>query len=111
MRLPKLSDQNGSAPLEFIGFGLLLQLPLVPLVLQLASLQLEQLSAESMARNAIRAYCVSEVPIQSTIDLIAKDFNLPVTTRVSHLLASEGGMLMLQVSVGQATAIAVAVEP
>lgn len=111
MRLPKFSDEDGSAPLEFIGFGMLLQLPLLPLVLQFSSIQLEQLSAESMARNALRAYCVSAVPIATSVDLIARDFNLPATTQVSHSLTSEGGLLSLEVSVGQASAIAVGVEP
>jgi hypothetical protein len=111
MRLPKFSDEEGSAPLEFIGFGLLLQLPLLPLVLLFSSIQLEQLSAESMARNALRAYCLSAVPIATSIDLIARDFNLPATTRVSHSLTSEDGLLTLEVSVGQASAIAVGAEP
>ena len=111
MRLPKFSDEDGSAPLEFIGFGLVLQLPLLPLVLQFSSIQLEQLSAESMARNALRAYCVGAVPIATSVDLIARDFNLPATTRVSHSLTSEGGLLTLEVSVGQASAVAIGAEP
>jgi hypothetical protein len=111
MHLRRFSDECGSAPLEFIGFGLLLQLPLLPLMLQLSSIQLEQLCAESMARNALRAYSVSAVPIQTSLDLIAKDFDLPSSTRFSHSLTAQAGLVTLEVSVGQASAMAVGVEP
>ncbi len=111
MHLPRFKDDSGSAPLEFIGFGLLLQLPMIPLTMQLVAVQLEQLSAESIARNALRAYSISDVPIESSIELIAADFNLPDSTKISHALITEGNLVFLQVTVGQAIGAAVSVAP
>lgn len=111
MRSQKFKDESGSAPLEFIGFGLVLQLPLIPLVLQLNAVQLEQFTAESIARNALRAYTVSSVPIESSIEIIATDFHLPQTTKITHSLQQNGNKWLLEVSVGSARSYAEAVAP
>lgn len=47
--------ERGSAPLEFIGVGLILLVPLVYLVLALGAVQQHTLGAEAAARHAARA--------------------------------------------------------
>ena len=47
--------ERGSAPLEFIGVGLLLLVPLVYLVIALGAIQQQTLGAEAAARHAARA--------------------------------------------------------
>lgn len=50
----ELSDETGSAALEFIGLGVILLVPLVYLVLALGAIQGEMLGVESAARHAAR---------------------------------------------------------
>lgn len=47
--------ERGSAPLEFIGVGLVLLVPLVYLVLALGAIQQQTLGAEAAARHTARA--------------------------------------------------------
>ena len=51
----RLSNDDGSAALEFITVGMLLTVPLVYLVIVLAQLQAGALAVEGAARNAARA--------------------------------------------------------
>ena len=48
-------SEEGSAVLEFIGFGLLLQIPMLALVGNLVSLQHDQLAAEAIVRDVLRS--------------------------------------------------------
>ncbi|QTV79790.1 TadE family protein [Microbacterium sp. NIBRBAC000506063] len=48
-------DERGSAPLEFIGVGLILLVPLVYLVIALGAIQQQTLGAEAAARHTARA--------------------------------------------------------
>jgi hypothetical protein len=49
--------ETGSAVIELIGFGLLLQIPLVMLATNLVLLQHDQLAAEAITRDVLRS-CV-----------------------------------------------------
>lgn len=57
-RLPSrlLREETGNAPLEFITVGLLLLVPLVYLILAVASIQGAALAIEGAARQATRVY-------------------------------------------------------
>ena len=59
MRRLKLSNDQGSASLEFITAGMLLLLPLVYLVLTMASIQAGAFAVEGAARQAARVYVQS----------------------------------------------------
>jgi hypothetical protein len=52
----RLSDDEGSASLEFVAAGLILLLPVVYLVLALASIQAGAFAAEAAARQAARLF-------------------------------------------------------
>lgn len=49
-----MSDETGSAALEFIGLGVILLVPLVYLVLALGAIQSQMLGVESAARHTAR---------------------------------------------------------
>lgn len=53
------TDDDGSAALEFITAGMLLLLPLVYLVLTMASIQAGAFAVEGAARQAVRVYVQS----------------------------------------------------
>ena len=55
----RMRDDSGSASLEFITVGLILLLPLVYLVLAMATIQGAALAVEAAARQAVRVYVVS----------------------------------------------------
>lgn len=59
MQLSRLSNDDGSASLEFITAGMLLLLPLVYLVLTMASIQAGAFAVEGAARQAVRVYVQS----------------------------------------------------
>lgn len=52
-------SERGSAPLEFIGVGLILLVPLVYLILALGAVQQQTLGAEAAARHTVRAISLS----------------------------------------------------
>lgn len=58
--MPRLSDEDGSASLEFITAGMLLLVPLVYLVLALSALQAGSFAVEGAARQAARVFVESE---------------------------------------------------
>lgn len=55
----RMLDDSGSASLEFITVGLILLLPLVYLVLTMATIQGAALAVEAAARQAVRTYVIS----------------------------------------------------
>ena len=59
-----LSDETGSAALEFITVGVLLLVPLVYLVLMLGAIQEQTLGAEAAARHAARV--IGQAPDAAT---------------------------------------------
>ncbi len=52
---PSAESERGSAPLEFIGVGVILLVPLVYLILALGAVQQQTLGAEAAARHTARA--------------------------------------------------------
>lgn len=59
-RLPGLSDDAGSAVVEFLGVALLLLVPVVYLVLVLGQLQAAAFATEGAARQAARAMVTAD---------------------------------------------------
>jgi hypothetical protein len=72
----KIIDDRGSALIDFLGFGLLLQIPLLLLSTQLAAIQSMQLAADSIARHSLRSYVLQGKEPQETALQIANDFHL-----------------------------------
>lgn len=82
MRLKKLSNDEGSASLEFITAGVLLLVPLVYLIVNLGSIQAATLASEGIARNAARVFATADsvsaghVRAQQVLAFGLKDFGV-----------------------------------
>ena len=109
----KINDDSGSAAIELIGFGLILQLPLLLLALQLLGFQHSQLAAEAIARNALRAWVVTKQDPNVAATQIASDFGLSqdqvtlATICDPQTCVGNAVLLRLQVQVAGAEALAV----
>lgn len=79
MQFAKFKDDAGSVVLEFIGFGLLLQVPLLVLSLNLTALQHDQLAAEAISRNALRSMLLLDRAPEITANQVAQLFHEPVS--------------------------------
>jgi Flp pilus assembly protein TadG len=86
MRPSKLSTDEGSAALEFITAGFLLLIPLVYLVLAMASIQGGALSVEGASRQAARVFVqapnagTARERAQTAVDFALSDFGLEATS-------------------------------
>ena len=81
-RRTQLLEDSGNAVIEFVLFGLLLQLPLLLLVSSSAEIQRNQLAAESIARQASRSFTLAtsldeaKIRLLATVQQVAQDFSL-----------------------------------
>ena len=71
-----LFDDRGSAVLEFMVFGLLLQISALTFFMQISSIQTSQLIAESIARHAMRSFVMNEVDPEATAAQVLQDFQV-----------------------------------
>ena len=69
-------DDRGSAVIEFIGFGLLLQIPLVLFAISLVALQHDQLAAEAITRDSLRSYVLLNREPLERAQQLAADYRL-----------------------------------
>lgn len=110
----RLTQEAGSAVIEFLGFGLLLQVSVLIGLVQLSNVQAEQMATESMARHALRAYVLFGTAPEVTGDQLLADlgyrgkpvFSLSCTPNCE----SQGSVLRLKAKLGSATSVAVAVK-
>lgn len=78
-------EDGGSASLEFIGAGLVMLVPLVYLVLALASVQAATLAVDGAARQASRVYVQSRTPAEAqaaatrAVEVALEDYGLDAT--------------------------------
>ena len=74
----EILKDEGSALVDFIGFGLLLQIPVLMFTTFALSLQHQQFALEAIARHGIRAHVLVPDNASTTmvIDRIATDFGL-----------------------------------
>lgn len=82
MRCAKFRSERGSVVLEFVGFGLMLQIPVLLFCTALIGVQHDQFVAESITRNALRVFVLSGTPVAQTVKEIALEYKLPIS-RVS----------------------------
>jgi hypothetical protein len=105
----KILCDQGSAVVDFIGFGLLLQIPVLMFSTSVLSFQHQQFALEAIARHGIRAHVLVPDSGNTTrvISELAADFGLKQSDLVWNLsckpdpkcLAS-GSMVRLQVRLG-----------
>lgn len=107
------NDERGSAILELLGFGVLLQIPLLVLAFQLTSTQHDQLAAEAIARDSLRSYLLFDRPPEQTAAIDASSYRIPAS-RISLVMAcmpldclSAETLVKVSVKVGQAKSTAV----
>ena len=70
----KIKNERGSALIEFVAIGIVLQLALYLAGSQVFHFQALQLAAESASRHALRAFLNSGEPIEKTVRSVLKDF-------------------------------------
>jgi len=72
------ASEQGSAIVDLIGFGVLLQIPILMFATFAISLQQQSFAVESIARHALRAHSLWPVnqSTQEVVTTIAKDFGL-----------------------------------
>jgi hypothetical protein len=70
----KFSDDGGSALIEFVGFGLLLQVLLLASVIQINGSLQDKILAESIARHSLRSYVLTGVDVQTSAHEILASF-------------------------------------
>ena len=109
-----LTEETGSAVIEFLGFGLLLQVSVLIGLVQLSNVQAEQIAAESMARHALRAYVLFGIAPEVTGNQLQADLAAQGKPVFSLSCApdcdSAGSVLRLKAKLGSATSVAVAVK-
>jgi hypothetical protein len=109
-----IPEETGSALIEFLGFGLLLQVAVLIGVVQLSNFQAEQMAVESMARHALRAYVLSGTDPEVTGDQLLAELGAqgkPIfTLTCSPDCESQGSVIRLKAQLGSATSMAVTVK-
>lgn len=108
------TDETGSAIIEFLGFGLLLQVSVLIGVVQLSNFQAQQMAVESMARHALRAYVLSGTAPEVTGVQLLSDLGYQGKPIFSLSCApdceSPRSVIRLKAQLGSATAMAVSVK-
>jgi len=104
-----ISSDRGSAVIDFIGFGVLLQIPVLMFATIALSSQHQQFALEAIARHGIRAHVLVPDRINTTrvISELAADFGLKQSDLVWDLscnpdpkCVSPGSIARLQVKLG-----------
>ena len=110
----RFHDDRGSVVLEFLAFGMLLQVLVLMWLINISNLQGQQIAAESVARHSLRAFLLTGTQPQITGQQILNDFGIKAQPRLNVTCEpdcdSPGSVLRLQVAVGAASAQAVAVR-
>lgn len=83
-------SDSGSVVLEFLGFGVLLQVPLLLISIALSGLQRDQLAADAINRDALRSFTLTGRPPSETAAEIAADFKI-AQDRVKIQVTCEDG--------------------
>ena len=115
--MPKRRLDEGTAPLETAALLALLLLPVTPM-LQLFTIALDQISAESIARHALR-YAILHSNEQSihevteaSVAMLASRWGTSASFHLNCGNCNRGSLVALTVSVGSASATQVAgLEP
>jgi hypothetical protein len=96
--------------LEFIGFGLLIQVPLLLLVLNLGGLQHDQLAAEAISRDSLRSYLlIGRSPVE-TAERVAQTYGIDSRRLALSLICenndgeTEGNIVTVTTQIGSVKA-------
>ena len=112
--IAKFSSDQGSAAIEFIGLGVLIQLGLLAFGAQLIQVQHNQLAAESMVRNGLRSFTLTGKSPTQTAGEIAAAYGIPASKIVMAVncgaadCAVQGSWMKFLVTIDQSSAVGVA---
>ena len=103
-----LRQERGSAIIEFLLYGVLLQVSVLLIGVQVVNLQSSQLAAESIARHALRAFVVAGQQPDQTAQSLLRDFGSTKTADIALRCQpdcySEGALITIMVSLAGASA-------
>jgi hypothetical protein len=110
----KNNSEDGSMVVEFVFYGVLLQIGILVFSLNAFNFQAQQLAADSIARHALRSYLVSQIEPEISARQVLNSFqsNAKAVLRLECEpdCTSAGSLVTLMVQVGQATASASAIR-
>lgn len=114
INLQLLRNDAGSAVLEFLGYGLMLQAAVLVGLVSVTNLQSQQLAAESISRHALRAFVLFDIDPEVTANQLLGDYALGgkplLKLSCNPDCETIGSVLRLRVSLGDARAEAVATK-
>jgi hypothetical protein len=103
-----LGDDRGSAIIEFLLYGALLQVSVLMIGTQIIGLQSSQLAVESIARHALRAFVVAGQEPEQTAQSLLRDLGSNKTAviqlRCHPDCHSDGAVITIKVSLDSAVA-------
>jgi hypothetical protein len=106
----RFRDDSGSVVFEFLGFGILLQLPILMFAVSLIGLQHDQLAAEAITRDALRSLVLLNKSPAETASEVSLAYRVSMS-RVSLTIVCRptdcepgGGWIELTTRVGSAIA-------
>lgn len=73
-----IKDESGSALVDLVGFGLLLQIPVLLFAITALEIQRQNIALESIARHGLRSFVLTSNrdTAKQVIDQLALDFSL-----------------------------------
>ncbi|MEN9955045.1 MAG: hypothetical protein RLZZ41_709 [Actinomycetota bacterium] len=104
-----IKSDRGSAVVDFIGFGVLLQIPVLMFATAALAIQHQQFALEAIARHGIRAHVLVPDKVNTTkvINELASDFGLRQSDLVWVLSCSPdpsclepGSIVRLEIKLG-----------
>ena len=113
-----IRSEQGSALVDLIGFGVLLQIPILMFATAALQLQHQSFAIEAIARHALRAHVLwpDRTNTARVVSDIAKDFNIDLKTISWRLSCNpdpncqrSGSTAKMEVSVGELVAYSVQV--
>jgi hypothetical protein len=111
VRAFNFNDENGSAVIELLGFGILLQVPILMFATTMAELQRDQLAAQAISIQALRTHLQADNPqlainsLEESIAEMSGNFGIPageVDYSLKTQLVDGVKMRSLQVVIGLA---------
>lgn len=102
-------DDSGSAVVDFIGFGVFLQIPILVFSVGALSIQHQQFALEAIARHAIRAHVLipDNANTSRVVSELASDFGLSTSDLILNLNCNPdprcfepGSLVRLEIKLG-----------
>ena len=110
----KIKGDRGSVIIDFVFFGVFLQLGLLLLATQIIGIQSNQLAAESIARHCLRSFLISGTDPMVTANQILQGFEseekADVEIKCDDNCELEGTRISVSVKVGLAQASLTAIR-